>query len=208
VGAWPLPRVEPTDHPPRPPIPIVPVDDEAIGAARARGDGDLAMWLAGVSGAQRPVMARTISAESVLTGDEPPLAVPQVARAVDAGRDLAARAAAEAITMVIAGSQDSADPTPAVSVIAALADDPGHALRTLRHLGDEEIAVLCGIALGAGEHGLGCVCDGLAALAGAAVATATEPALRQRVRALSHHEQAARLGLATVDAQELAAALD
>jgi nicotinate-nucleotide--dimethylbenzimidazole phosphoribosyltransferase len=208
VGARPLPRVEPTDHPPRPPIPIVPVDDAAIGAARARGDGDLAVWLAGVTGAQRPVMARTIGAKSVLTGDEPPLAVPQVARAVDAGRDLAARAAAEAIRLVTARSQDSADPPPAISVIAALADDPGHPLRTLRHLGDEEIAVLCGVALGAGEHGLGCVCDGLAAIAGGAVAAAIEPALRPRLRTLGHHEQAARLGIAAVDAQELAAALD
>jgi nicotinate-nucleotide--dimethylbenzimidazole phosphoribosyltransferase len=208
VGAGPLPRVDATDHPPRPPIPIVPVDDEAIGAARARDDGDLAVWLAGVTGAQWPVTARTIGAQSVLTGDEPALTVPQVARGVDAGRDLAARAAAEAIGLVIARSQDSPDPTPAVSVIAAVADDPGHPLRTLRRLGDEEIAVLCGVALGAGEHGMGCVCDGLAALAGAAVAAGIEPALRPRLRALGHHEQGARLGIATIDAKELAAALD
>jgi hypothetical protein len=68
--------------------------------------------------------------------------------------------------------------------------------------------VLCGVALGAGEHGLGCVCDGLAALAGAAVAAAIEPTLLPRLRAVGEHELAGRLGIAVVDAQELAAALD
>ena len=40
----------------------------------------------------------------------------------------------------------------------------------LARLGGGEIAVLCGLALGAGEHGLGYVCDGLIATAAAAVA--------------------------------------
>jgi len=235
VGAGPLPRVEPTDHPPRPPIPIVPVDAEAMAAARERGAGELAVWLAGVTGAQRPVVrSRTVWAESVIerradraTGaeaasSEPALTVPEVAQAVDAGRDLAARAAAQAITLVVARSQgpaegtqtvvarsqDPADGARGAALIAALADDPAHPLRSLRRLGNAEIAVLCGVALGAGERGLGCVCEGLAALAGAAVAAAIEPTLRPRLRAADGHEQAAQVGIAAVDVQELAAVLD
>jgi nicotinate-nucleotide--dimethylbenzimidazole phosphoribosyltransferase len=97
---------------------------------------------------------------------------------------------------------------PARSLLAALADYPAHPLRALRRHGTGEIAVLCGVALGAGEHGLGCVCDGLAALAGAAVAAAIEPTLRPRVRAIGEDDHAAHLGIAIVDGDELAAALD
>jgi nicotinate-nucleotide--dimethylbenzimidazole phosphoribosyltransferase len=56
-------------------------------------------------------------------------------------------------------------------------------LGALRRLGGGDIAVLCGLALGAGEHGLAYVCDGLIATAGAAVAAAVEPALRPRLLA-------------------------
>ena len=56
-------------------------------------------------------------------------------------------------------------------------------LGALRRVGGGEIAVLCGLALGAGEHGLGYVCDGLIATAGAAVAAAIEPGLRPRLLA-------------------------
>jgi nicotinate-nucleotide--dimethylbenzimidazole phosphoribosyltransferase len=64
----------------------------------------------------------------------------------------------------------------------ALAAPGGHGpLGALRRLGDAPIAVLCGVALGAGEHGLGCVCDGPAAAAGAAVAAAIEPDLGPRL---------------------------
>ncbi len=56
-------------------------------------------------------------------------------------------------------------------------------LSALRRLGGGEIAVLCGLALGAGEHGLAYVCDGLIATAGAAVAAAVEPGLRPRLLA-------------------------
>ena len=202
MGAGPLPRVGPADHPPRPPIPIVALDDAAMAAARARGGDELAVWLAGVTGAQRPaVSVREIAAEP---SDESPLAVAEVAAAVDAGRDLAARAADDGIAVTLARGSDS---TRAAALLAALVDgDPDSAprpLRALRRLGDREIAVLCGVALGAGEQGLGCVCDGLAALAGAAVAAAIEPTLRPRVRAATHHDQAARIGLATVDARAL-----
>jgi nicotinate-nucleotide--dimethylbenzimidazole phosphoribosyltransferase len=53
----------------------------------------------------------------------------------------------------------------------------------LRRLGGGELAVLCGLALGAGEHGLGYVCDGVIATAAAAVAVAWQPALRPRLLA-------------------------
>jgi len=56
-------------------------------------------------------------------------------------------------------------------------------LAALRCLGGGDIAVLTGLALGAGEHGLGYVCDGLAATAAAAVAVAVEPDLRERLLA-------------------------
>jgi NaMN:DMB phosphoribosyltransferase len=57
-------------------------------------------------------------------------------------------------------------------------------LGVLRRLGDATTAVLCGVALGAGEHGLGCVCEDLTALAGAAVAAGIEPDLRPRLAAV------------------------
>jgi nicotinate-nucleotide--dimethylbenzimidazole phosphoribosyltransferase len=53
----------------------------------------------------------------------------------------------------------------------------------LRRLGGGELAVLCGLVLGAGEHGLGYVCDGLIATAAAAMAVACDPALRPRMLA-------------------------
>jgi NaMN:DMB phosphoribosyltransferase len=187
-----------------------------MAAARARGGGELAVWLAGVTGAERQVVSvRTIDADCVLrargdgeAGAQPPLTVAEVAHAVDAGRDFAAAAAADGIALLVASGL-AADPTPAISLAAALTgDDAAHPLRALRRLGNEEIALLCGVALGAGEHGMGCVCAGLPALAGAAVAAAVEPTLRPRLLAVAEHEQAALLGLATVDASELAAALD
>jgi NaMN:DMB phosphoribosyltransferase len=203
VGAGPLPRVA---HPPRPPIPIGAVDDEAMAAARERGESEAAAWLAGVAGAALPLTVRRIDAAAALGGRaaraDPGLSVPEVAAAVDAGRDTAAAAAAEGIALLIASGAGAAEP-----LIAALADAAGHPLRALRRLGSEEIAVLCGVALGAGERGLGCACEGIAALAGAAVAAGIEPSLRPRLRALDEHEQAARLGIGALDAGELAAAL-
>ncbi|MGI8846321.1 MAG: nicotinate-nucleotide--dimethylbenzimidazole phosphoribosyltransferase [Thermoleophilaceae bacterium] len=55
---------------------------------------------------------------------------------------------------------------------------PGEALR---RLGGGEIAVLCGLALGAGEQGLGYVCDGVIATAAAALAVAMAPELLPRL---------------------------
>jgi nicotinate-nucleotide--dimethylbenzimidazole phosphoribosyltransferase len=56
-------------------------------------------------------------------------------------------------------------------------------LDALRRLGGGEIAVLAGLALGAGEHGLGYVCDGLIATAAVAVADALGEGLRPRLLA-------------------------
>jgi nicotinate-nucleotide--dimethylbenzimidazole phosphoribosyltransferase len=56
-------------------------------------------------------------------------------------------------------------------------------LGALRRLGGGDLAVLCGLALGAGEQGLAYVCDGLIATAAAAMAVAIEPDLRFRLLA-------------------------
>jgi len=256
VGAGPLPvsaRAAAGEHPPRPPIPIVPVDERARDAVRRRvGDrgrfGELAVWLAGVTGSDLPVArARLVLAGAARDarardGDRareragarnpagtleraagqvdadvvrvdpgvppgrdpaggPALEVAEVAAAVDAGRELAARAAGEGIT-VIAGAAPSAEAAAAATALAAaltgrppagplaapaaraLARHAGAArgpLGALRRLGDGDVALLCGLALGAGERGLGYVCDGPAGTAAAAVAAAVEPDLRPRL---------------------------
>jgi nicotinate-nucleotide--dimethylbenzimidazole phosphoribosyltransferase len=54
-------------------------------------------------------------------------------------------------------------------------------LDALQRLGGGELAVLTGLALGAGEHGLGYVCDGVIATAAAAIAVAFDPELRPRL---------------------------
>jgi nicotinate-nucleotide--dimethylbenzimidazole phosphoribosyltransferase len=56
-------------------------------------------------------------------------------------------------------------------------------LAALQRLGGGELAVLCGLAMGAGERGLGYVCDGVIATAAAAIAAAIDPALRPRLLA-------------------------
>ena len=53
----------------------------------------------------------------------------------------------------------------------------------LRRLGGGELAVLCGLVLGAGEHGLGYVCDGIVATAAAAIAATWEPSVTPRLLA-------------------------
>jgi nicotinate-nucleotide--dimethylbenzimidazole phosphoribosyltransferase len=60
------------------------------------------------------------------------------------------------------------------------ASDPVDALA---RLGGGEIAVLTGLAIGAGENGLGYICDGVIATAAAAVAVAVAPDLRPRLLA-------------------------
>ena len=58
---------------------------------------------------------------------------------------------------------------------------PHGPLDALASLGGGEIAVLTGLALGAGRYGLGYVCDGVIATAAAAVAAALAPDLRPRL---------------------------
>jgi nicotinate-nucleotide--dimethylbenzimidazole phosphoribosyltransferase len=59
----------------------------------------------------------------------------------------------------------------------------GDPVELLRRLGGGELAVLCGLALGAGEHGLGLICDGVIATAAIAVAVQLAPDLRERLLA-------------------------
>nr|MBA2347989.1 nicotinate-nucleotide--dimethylbenzimidazole phosphoribosyltransferase [Solirubrobacterales bacterium] len=55
---------------------------------------------------------------------------------------------------------------------------PVDARDALRRLGGGELAVLCGLTLGAAEHGVGYLCDGVIATAAAAMAHAIEPSVR------------------------------
>ena len=188
-----------TGHPPRPPIAMRPLDEGAMAAARARQAQlvkppgslgrleDLAVWLAGVTGSERPTLharvvvaaadhgvaaqgvsaypqavtaqmlatfasgrgavstlAGAVGAELVLVDAgvaggsegidcvrlgigpsrdlslEPALNVGEVALAVDAGRDLAARAAADGITVLAGGEMGIANTTPATCLAAVL----------------------------------------------------------------------------------------
>jgi nicotinate-nucleotide--dimethylbenzimidazole phosphoribosyltransferase len=146
---------------------------------------------------------------------EPALSSDDVTTAIDTGRDLAARAAQEGITVLVGGEMGIGNTTPATClacwltggapedlagpgtgldpagvkhkadvVARALAlhapQDPIEALATV---GGGELAVLTGLALGAGEHGLAYICDGLIATAAAAIATAIAPDLRPRLLA-------------------------
>jgi nicotinate-nucleotide--dimethylbenzimidazole phosphoribosyltransferase len=131
------------------------------------------------------------------------LTIGEVALAVDAGRALAARAAADGITVLAGGEMGIADTTPAIALASWLigelaGPDPEgviehsltlHAeaargpLGALRRFGDGGTCVLTGLALGAGEQGLGFVCDGLTTTAAAAIAVAVEPDLRPRLLA-------------------------
>jgi nicotinate-nucleotide--dimethylbenzimidazole phosphoribosyltransferase len=190
VGAGPLPVDE---HRRRPPIPIVPVDARALAHA-----GDYAAWVAAVAPSAR---TDTIDAGDVPLAahrDTPGMSVGEVALAVDTGRDLAARAAAQGTGVLVARAPAGRDDTAARAVAEGLAAGSEHGpLGTLRRLGDATTAVLCGVALGAGEQGLGCVCADVAALAGAAVAAGIEPNLRPRLIATAETTLAARLGIGT-----------
>jgi nicotinate-nucleotide--dimethylbenzimidazole phosphoribosyltransferase len=269
-----------------------PLDTAAMDAARARQGQlvkppgslgrleELAIWLAGATGAERPevkarvvvaaadhgvsgvsayprevtaqmlatflagggavsVLAREVGAELVCvdagvdadtsaldvvrTGlspsadltTQPALSRQDVTTAIDTGRDLAARAAQEGITVLVGGEMGIGNTTPATclacwltggapedlagpgtgldaegvkrkaGVIArALAlHDPQDPIEALATVGGGEIAVLTGLALGAGEHGLAYVCDGLIATAAAAIAATLAPDLRPRLLA-------------------------
>jgi nicotinate-nucleotide--dimethylbenzimidazole phosphoribosyltransferase len=178
-----------------------------------------------VSGEPSGLRARTVQGDVAAAGlaipardasAEPALSVGETALAVDHGRALAARAAADGITVLV-GTAHAGDPgagaaarlaaalaarAPAGGVAPAVAaalelhgphvDGP---LGALRRLGDATTAVLCGAALGAGEHGLGFACDGPAAIAAAAVAAAVEPDLCARLLAVGPPPGPAQSGL-------------
>ena len=206
MGAGPLPLDQ---HRRRPPIPIVPVDARARADALAGGADEYAAWRASVTSSPRVVAIDATDVEALRTilaahRDAPGMSVGEVALAVDAGREIAARALAG---VIVARAPAGRDDAAARAVAEGLATEGEHGpLGALRRLGDATTAVLCGVALGAGEHGLGCVCDGLAALAGAAVAAGIEPDLRPRLLAVrapgdaAHGALVARLGIAVVDA--------
>jgi NaMN:DMB phosphoribosyltransferase len=169
----------------------VPVDAAAAADAEARGLGPAAVWLTAV-GAD-PNAARVYEVEAADLGTEPPIraadpalgpamSVGETALGVDAGRELAGRARAAGATVILAALDGGERP----ALIAAALAETGEPrpLRALRRLGDGPIAVLCGAALGAGEHGLGFAATGAAALAGAAVAAGIEPDLRARLIAV------------------------
>ena len=164
----------------------MPVDEAAAAIARPRGE--LAAWLASVSGEERPASrmgAHTFGIASVSFGaPRAVMSVPEVAQAVDAGREAAVQDAAQG-AVVVAGYVQEADGDALAQWLLGRAPDPEirGPLGALRRLGDRETAMLAGLALGAGERGLGYVCDGLAAVAAAAIAVAVEPDLRPRVRA-------------------------
>ncbi len=152
-----------------------PLDAGAMDAARARGASALAVWLAGAAGAQ--VRVRVVAvAPRAWSAAPPPVA--EVAAAVDEGRAGALEAAAS--VLVVTGG----DAAAAGGLTAALARDPARPLRALRHAGSHDLALLCGLALGAGEHGLAFVADGDAVTAAARLAIALEPDLGPRVRTL------------------------
>jgi NaMN:DMB phosphoribosyltransferase len=198
VGAGPLPVDE---HRRRPPIPIVPVDARARADALAGGLDEYDAWRASVTRSPGVLVADGAPPEGL--DDAPGMSVGAVALAVDTGREIAARAAADGAGVVVARAAAGHDPAAARALAESFLGESEHGpLGALRRLGDATTAVLCGVALGAGEHGLGCVCDGIAALAGAAVAAGIEPDLRPRliaVRAPETAALAARLGIAEAD---------
>jgi nicotinate-nucleotide--dimethylbenzimidazole phosphoribosyltransferase len=210
VGAGALP-LDP--HRRRPPIPIVPVDARARADALARGADPYAAWLAAVTTEAGRRVIDTAAVEVLHTTlaahrDAPGMSVGEVALAVDMGRALAASAGAAGVGVLVARAPAARDDSAARTLAGALtgATEPvaNGPLGALRRLGDATTAVLCGVALGAGERGLGCVCDGLSALAGAAVAAAIEPDLRPRLIAVRAPDDpvaaalVAHLGLATI----------
>src|SRR4051794_41106536 len=169
------------------------------------------------------VDADTSSLDVVRTGlepsadltTEPALTGADVTTAIDTGRDLAARARQDGVTVLIGGEMGIGNTTPppclacwltngdpreltgpgtgldergvqrkAATIAQALRlHAPATPLEALTTLGGGEIAVLTGLALGAGEQGLGYICDGLIATAAAAIATALQPGLRPRLLA-------------------------
>jgi hypothetical protein len=157
----------------------VPLDEAAAEAVRARGRGEVVAWAAAVGGG-RPVRTWLVSAVDGAGG----LSTPEVAAAVDRGRDAAGAAAGEGVT-VLAARGANADAAALAAWLLGDSADPEirGPLGALRRLGTAGLCELTGLALGCGEHALGLVVEGRAAGAGAAIAVAVEPELLARVRA-------------------------
>ena len=201
----------------------------------------LAAQLAACTGSEHPVLAGrivTVTGDDGPAAAAGPLTVGAVAAAVDAGREQARAAAADEVTVLVGASDGATAAAAAVCLAAWLTglppgrllgpdDDPSAIERALalhlpairgplgalRRLGDEPAATLCGLALGAGEHGLAFVCDGPAATAAAGIAVAIEPPLAGRLLAAgrpsgpAHAALLAHLGLEPIG-DDGAAALD
>jgi nicotinate-nucleotide--dimethylbenzimidazole phosphoribosyltransferase len=176
-----------------------------MSAARAAGTGELGVWLAGCVGCARPaVRSRAIMMESATVPSM--MTVPEVAAAVDDGRALARRSAANGVTVLAAEVIGHRAQVPASALAALLTGRPPSAvarggqvravedllarhageltgpLSALRRVGGEALARACGVALGAGEQGLAFVAEGLGATAAAGIALRIEPALAARIR--------------------------
>jgi NaMN:DMB phosphoribosyltransferase len=176
-----------------------------MAAARAAGLPEPGVWLAGCLGAARPaVRSRAVVLENATVPAV--MSVPEVAAAVDAGRALAARSAANGVTVLGAEVIGHRAGVPACALAALLTGRPPgvlarggqvravedllarHAgeltgpLSALRRVGGEAIARAVGVALGAGEQGLAFLAEGLGATAATGVALRIEPSLAPRVR--------------------------
>ena len=160
-------------------------------------------------------VVRTGLAPSADLTQAPALSQDDVTRAIETGRDLAAKAKQDGITVLVGGEMGIGNTTPATCLACWLTNGDPHVLtgpgtgldakgvqrkanviagalqlhapetplEALATVGGGEIAVLTGLALGAGEQGLGYVCDGLIATAAAAIAVAIEPGLKPRLLA-------------------------
>lgn len=222
MGAGPEPLTPPVQHAARVPE-ALPFDATAAeAAARAvwqSGAGvaaELAAWVAGCIGTAPSVREHVVVADAGAGAGMPLPSVGHVARAVDQGRDRAADArAAGATVLVLRGPGDAAAVARVRAWLVGALDDPAvrGPLGALYRLGDEALAVLCGVGLGAGEHGLAVLCDGAAATAAGGLVLAVQPDLRPRVRAAGEAGDAegavlhARLGLRGVPGDGYAAAV-
>jgi NaMN:DMB phosphoribosyltransferase len=186
-------------------VPARPLDEAAMAAARSAGAAEAGVWLAGCIGQARPaVRSRAVVMENATVPSV--MSVPEVAAAVDAGRALAARSAANGVTVLGVEVIGHRAEVPACALTALLTGRPPGALArgglvravedllarhagqltgplsALRLVGGEAIARAVGVALGAGEQGLPFVAEGLGATAAAGIALRIEPALAPRVR--------------------------
>jgi nicotinate-nucleotide--dimethylbenzimidazole phosphoribosyltransferase len=186
-------------------VPARPLHEAAMAAERSAGAAEAGVWLAGCIGEARPaVRSRAVVMENATVPSV--MSVPEVAATVDAGRALAARSAANGVTVLAFEVIGHRAEVPACGLTALLTGRPPSALArgglvravedllarhagqltgplsALRQVGGEAIASAVGVALGAGEQGLAFVAEGLGATAAVGVALRIEPALAPRVR--------------------------